>query len=224
MREMNIDHARNASKDPDYSTSPYVLSERKLRSCQRWIRTFEQLNEDIAVEEFVSVFEKYARASQIDSYELWEYPICVYHAYDLPISNTLLCPIPAIQTIRCTINTTWQSNSPRQDWVWIAKKSSQKPSVLPDSSRNFQNLMAVRLRAMFTIFPPSQPQKNLAFVETTTTINGRRPDGYSRFLRLTKPTNPNVQFRIIELSSIIQCAHLIVIPEHIFKYSLEYGR
>lgn len=160
MRKMNIDHARNASRDPACSTSPYVLSEQKLRSCQRRIRIFEQLNEDIAVGEFVSVFEKYARASRISSYELWEYPICVYHAYDLPISNTLLCPMPAIQTIRCTINTTWQSNSPRRDWAWIAKKSSQKPSVLPDSPRNFQNF----------------------------------------------------QFRIIELSLIIQCTHLIVIP------------
>lgn len=182
MRKMNIDYARNASKDLDYSTSLYGLSEQKLRSCQRRIQTFEQLNKDMVIDEFVSVFEKYARASQIDSYELWEYPICVYHAYNLPLSNTLLCPIPAIQTIRCTINTTWQSNSPRRDWVWITKKSSQKPSVMPDSSRNFQNLMAVRLRAMFTIFPPSQPQKNLAFVETTTTINRGRPDGYSGFL------------------------------------------
>lgn len=80
MRKMNIDYVRNASKDLDYSTSPYGLSEQKLRSCQRRIQTFEQLNKDMVIDEFVSVFEKYARASQIDSYELWEYPICVYHA------------------------------------------------------------------------------------------------------------------------------------------------
>lgn len=72
--------------------------------------------------------------------------------------------------------------------------------------------MAVRLRAMFTIFPPSRPQKNLTFVETTTTIHGGQPDSDSGFLRLTKPTNPNVQFCIIDLSSIVQCAHLIIIP------------
>lgn len=212
MRKMNIDHVQKGSKDLAYSTSPYVLSEPKLRSCQRRIRTFEQLNKDIAAEEFISVFEKYARASQISSYELWEYPICVYHAYDLPISSSLLCPILATQTIRCTINTTWQSNSPRQDWVWIEKNFSQKLSISPGGPRNFQNLMAVRLRAIFSISPPSQSQKNLAFVETTTTINGGRPDEYSGFLRLTKPTNSNVQFRIIELSSIIQCAHLVAIP------------
>lgn len=106
MRKMNIDHARNASKDLDYSTPPYVLSEQKLRCCQRQIRTFEQLNKDMAVDKFVSVFEKYARASQIDSYKLWEYPIYVYHAYNLRLSNTSLSPIPAIQTIRCTVNKT----------------------------------------------------------------------------------------------------------------------
>lgn len=70
MRKMNIDHVQKGSKDSAYSTSPYVLSEPKLRSCQRRIRAFEQLNEDIAAEELISVFEKYARASQISSYEL----------------------------------------------------------------------------------------------------------------------------------------------------------
>ena len=72
--------------------------------------------------------------------------------------------------------------------------------------------MAVCLCAIFSISLPFQSQKNLAFVETTTTINGGRPDEHSGFLRLTKPTNSNVQFRIIELSSIIQCAHLVAIP------------
>ncbi len=204
MRKMNIDHVRNASKDPDYSTSPYNLSEQKLQSCQCRIQTFEQLNKDMAIDEFVFVFEKYARAFQIDFYELWEYPICVYHAYNLPFFNTLLCPIPAIQTIRCTINTTWQSNSPRRDWVWITKKSSQKPLVMLNSSRNFHNLIAVHLHAIFIIFPPFQPQKNLVFVETITTINGGWPDADSGFLQLIEPINPNIQFRIIELSSIIQ--------------------
>ena len=113
MRKMNINHLQKGSKDSAYSTSPFVLSEPKLQSCQCRIRTFEQLNEDIAAEEFISVFEKYARASQIFFYKLWQYLICVYHAYDLLISSNLLCPILAIQTIRCIINTTWQSNSPR---------------------------------------------------------------------------------------------------------------
>ena len=65
---------------------------------------------------------------------------------------------------------------------------------------------------MFTIFSPFQTLKNLALVEITITINRKWPNTNLRFVQLTKPTNLNVQFYIIKLSSIIQCIHFIIIP------------
>lgn len=78
--------------------------------------------------------------------------------------------------------------------------------------------MAVRIRAIFSISVSTGLPKNLAFVETTTTVNGGQPDEQSGLSRITKPSTIRAQFRVIELSSVLQAAHVIPIP-HIYSTS-----
>lgn len=78
--------------------------------------------------------------------------------------------------------------------------------------------MAVRIRAIFSIPVSMGPSRNLAFVETTTTVNGGQPDKHSGLIRITKPSTLSAQFRIIELSSVLQAAHIISIP-HVYSTS-----
>lgn len=220
MRQMNIDHAQRHLDMSIAIPDPVPTLRWRLRSLQRGIQTFQQLAKYLAMDPFILAIEKYFRAGPTLPSTLWEEKIAIYHAFDLFITPSLFCPEKETQTIRCTINSSWQSKEPRRDWVWIDKQNhpDERHNNATCDRTSLRDQMAVCIRVIFSILISTGPPRNLAFVETTTTVNGGQPDENSGLIRITKPSTLGAQFRVIELSSVLQAAHVIPIP-HVYSTS-----